>query len=192
MSWGNFIRFKSQNFWTIFFPKPSILKASFETKCFNFSIETFSHSKPSLEQRLTASFFFVVLLNSFIVFDPHEGHFVGNTNLLDFDNLFFKSTDTIWGITSPALSTSTISFTLISFLIISSSLCKVAFETTTPPILIGLIFATGVSAPVLPIWISISNILEIPLLAENLWAIAHLGALATFPSLFCNEKLFIL
>ena len=53
---------------------------------------------------------------------------------------------------------------------------KAALETITPPIFIGLIFATGVSAPVLPIWTSISNIFEIPLFAENLWAIAHLGA----------------
>jgi hypothetical protein len=31
----------------------------------------------------------------------------------------------------------------------------VAFETTTPPIVIGSIFATGVNAPVLPTLISI-------------------------------------
>jgi len=40
---------------------------------------------------------------------------------------------------------------LISFLFISSSLCSVAFETTTPPIFIGSILEIGVSAPVLPI-----------------------------------------
>ena len=57
---------------------------------------------------------------------------------------------------------------------------------------IGLIFATGVKAPVLPICISISTIFEIPLLAENLCAIAHLGALDTLPNLFCNAKLFTL
>jgi len=57
----------------------------------------------------------------------------------------------MWGITSPALSTVAVSPILISFLFISSSLCKVALDTTTPPILIGFIFATGVSAPVLPI-----------------------------------------
>jgi len=47
-----------------------------------------------------------------------------------------------------------------------------------------LIFATGVKAPVLPIWISILLITEIPLFEENLCAIAHLGAFATLPSLF--------
>ena len=31
---------------TIFFPNPSILNASFETKCFNFSIDIFSQSNP--------------------------------------------------------------------------------------------------------------------------------------------------
>ena len=71
----------------------------------------------------------------------------------------------------------------MSFINISSSLCSVAFDTITPPILMGFIFATGVSAPVLPIWISISTILEIPLFAENLCAIAHLGALEILPNL---------
>ena len=66
-------------------------------------------------------------------------------------SLFFKSTDKICGITSPALSTVTVSPILMSFLIISSSLCNVAFETNTPPIFIGFILATGVKAPVLPI-----------------------------------------
>ena len=64
-----------------------------------------------------------------------------------------------------------------------------AFETTTPPILTGSILATGVSAPVLPIWISIFLIIENPFSAENLCAIAHLGELETKPSLFCNFKL---
>ena len=68
-----------------------------------------------------------------------------------FFGLLFVSTDKICGITSPALSTVTVSPILISFLLISSSLCKVAFDTKTPPILIGFILATGVKAPVLPI-----------------------------------------
>ena len=98
----------------------------------------------------------------------------------------------MWGITSPALSITAMSPILISFRFISSSLCNVALETITPPILTGFILATGVNAPVLPIWISISSISEIALSEENLWAIAHLGALATFPNLFCKEKLFTL
>ena len=111
--------------------------------------------------------------------DPQDGHLSGNENLILFFGLLFISTESIWGITSPALSTVTVSPTLISFRLISSSLCKVAFETNTPPILTDLIFATGVNAPVLPIWISMSNISEIALSEENLWATAHLGAFAT-------------
>ena len=186
------INFRLQKFSTIFFPKPSILNASLETKCLIFSLEIFSHSNPSLEHLLTASFFLVTKLKSLIVEDPHEGHFVGNINFLEFFSLLWISIEVICGITSPALSIVAISPTLISFLLISSSLCKVALETTTPPIFIGLIFATGVSAPVLPICISIFNIFDTPLLAENLWAIAHRGALATFPNLFCNSKSFTL
>ena len=93
----------------------------------------------------------MIELNSFIVFDPQEGHLSGNINFKLFFSLFFKSTYKICGITSPALSMVTVSPILISFLLISSSLCKVAFETVTPPILIGLTLATGVKAPVLPI-----------------------------------------
>ena len=58
--------------------------------------------------------------------------------------------------------------TLISFLLISSSLCKVALEITTPPTVTGSIFATGVIAPVLPTWITMSLILEEALIEENL------------------------
>ena len=59
ISCGSFMRPISQKFWTIFFPKPSMLSASFETKCFIFSIEIFSHLKPSLAHLLTASCFLV-------------------------------------------------------------------------------------------------------------------------------------
>ncbi len=48
--------------------------------------------------------------------------------------------------------------------------------------------ATGVNAPVLPTWISIFNISDTELFAENLWAIAHLGALAAKPNLFVNQS----
>jgi len=65
-------------------------------------------------------------------------------------------------------------------------------ETITPPIFTVLILATGVSAPVLPTWISIFNISDTELFAINLCAIAHRGALAANPSLFCKSKLFTL
>ena len=71
-------------------------------------------------------------------------------NFLLFLSLFDLSTETTCGITSPALCIFIVSPTLISFLFISSSLCNVALETTTPPTVTGSTFATGVIAPVLP------------------------------------------
>ena len=46
----------------------------------------------------------------------------------------------------------TTSPSLTSFLVISSSLCKVALEIITPPTLTGCSFATGVNAPVLVVF----------------------------------------
>ena len=80
----------------------------------------------------------------------------------------------------------------MSFLLISSSLCRVAFDTTTPPIFTGLTLATGVKAPVLPTCISIFITFVYPLWAENLWAVAHLGAFVIKPNLFCSLKLLTL
>ena len=62
---------------------------------FNFSIETFSHSYPSLEHLLTASSFFVVKLNSFIVFEPQDGHLVGKINFFEFFPLLSRLTEII-------------------------------------------------------------------------------------------------
>ena len=108
------------------------------------------------------------MLNSLIVLEPQDGHFFGKINFEDFLTLFVLSIERICGITSPALSIVAMSPILISFRLISSSLCKVALDTNTPPIFMGFIFATGVKAPVLPICISILSILEIPLFVENL------------------------
>ena len=132
------------------------------------------------------------MLNSLTIFEPQEGHFFGKTNFFEFFFLLPNSTEITCGITSPALSTFTMSPTLISFLKISSSWCNVAFETTPPPMLTGLILATGVMAPVLPTWISIFKISDIELFAENLWAVAHLGAFVTKPNLFWRSRLLIL
>ena len=95
--------------------------------------------------------------------EPHEGQFAGNTYLIESFGLFFKSTDITCGITSPALSILIVSPTLTSFLFISSSLCRDALDTITPPIFTGSICATGVSAPVLPTCMSIFKIFEIKL-----------------------------
>ena len=78
----------------------------------------------------------MIILNSLTVLEPQEGQYIGKINFVLSLDLFLKSTESICGITSPALSTVTVSPTLISFLIISSSLCKVALETLTPPIFI--------------------------------------------------------
>ena len=56
----------------------------------------------------------------------------------------------------------------MSFLSISSSLCNVALDTTTPPTVTGSTLATGVIAPVLPTCIIIFLILVIAFSAENL------------------------
>ena len=128
-----------------------MFNASFDIKCLIFSIVIFSHSKPSLGHLFTASNFFDNLLYSFIASKPQDGHFLGKTNFFVLVFLFFLSNETTCGITSPALYILNFSPILISFLNISSSLCSVAFETITPPIFTGRIFATGVRAPVLPI-----------------------------------------
>ena len=70
--------------------------------------------------------------------------------------------------TSPALWIVIVSFNLISFLLISSSLCNVALDTTTPPTVTGSTLATGVIAPVLPTCITISLIFVTAFSAENL------------------------
>ena len=51
----------------------------------------------------------------------------------------------------------TVSPTRMSLRAISSSLCSVARDTTTPPTVTGSSSATGVSAPVRPTWIVISS-----------------------------------
>ena len=129
-------------------PSPSILKASFETICFSFSFAINLQSYPFIHL-LTASYLFVFLLISFLVSAPHK-HVEGKANFLDSFFLLEVSTETTCGITSPALCILIVSPILISFLLISSSLCKVAFDTTTPPTVTGSTLATGVIAPVLP------------------------------------------
>ena len=80
MSLGLLINLSFQKDSTIFFPRPSILNASLETKCLIFSIEILSQSKLSFLHLLTASNFFVILLNSLIVSEPHDGHNFGKIN----------------------------------------------------------------------------------------------------------------
>ena len=56
-----------------------MFKASLDIKCFNFSIDIFSHLYPSDEHLLTASNFLVKLLKSLIILEPQDGHLLGNS-----------------------------------------------------------------------------------------------------------------
>uniref|UniRef100_A0A1A9VKE4 Probable periplasmic serine endoprotease DegP-like n=1 Tax=Glossina austeni TaxID=7395 RepID=A0A1A9VKE4_GLOAU len=94
---------------------------------------------------------------------PHSGQILGNLNL----GRELLSTSTIFGMTSPARSTTTMSPLL----------------TTTPPMFIGTNSAIGVSTPVLPTCTDIFFILVFPRAAGNLCAIAPRGALLVFPNL---------
>ena len=87
-----------------------------------------------------------------------------------------------FGIISAAFLIKTLSPILISNLLISSKLCKLALETTLPARLTGSRTATGVIAPVFPTPSSISlNVVEISS-GGNLKAVAHFGALEVYPS----------
>jgi hypothetical protein len=87
--------------------------------------------------------------------------------------------------TSPALFTKTVSFTLISSLFSSSKLCKVTFDILAPDIKTGSIVAYGVTIPVRPTENRISVTFEYFSEAGNFQAVAHLGAFETKPNLFC-------
>ena len=90
--------------------------------------------------------------------------------------------------TSPARRTITVSPMRMSLRAISSSLCSVALETTTPPTVTGSSLAAGVSAPVRPTWISMSSSLVVTSSAGNLCAIAQRGARETKPSRSCQSS----
>ena len=72
---------------------------------------------------------------------PHEGQNSGTFTGFSEPSLTSKLTFVIWGITSPALFTNTVSFTLISNLFSSCYLCKVTFEMFAPDIRTGSIVA---------------------------------------------------
>ena len=116
----------------------------------------------------------------------HTGQNFGDEIIL-FLFLAFSITLMTCGITSPALWICTISPIRISFFVISSKLWRVALDTSTPPIFTSSKRATGVIAPVLPTWKSISIILVEVFSAENFKAIAHRGFLPTKPNLSCKS-----
>ena len=58
MSYGYLINCLFQKFSTTFFPKPSIFKTSFDTKCFNFSFKISLQLNFGSEHLVIASLFF--------------------------------------------------------------------------------------------------------------------------------------
>src|SRR5688572_4401541 len=103
------------------------------------------------------------------------GQFLGNTTFFSDPVLTSANDFTIYGITSPALSTNTESPIIRSFSLIISSLKSDMDETVTPPMGTGRILATGVIEPVLPTWNSTLSSLLVACLALNLYAIAQRG-----------------
>ena len=90
--------------------------------------------------------------------------------------------------TSPARWITTVSPIRASSRAISSALCRLALDTTTPPTVTGSSLATGVSAPVRPTWMSMSRRMVRAFSAGNLWATAQRGARLTVPSRCCQSS----
>ena len=186
MSDGYFINPSFQNFFKFFPPRPSILKASLETKYSNEPNCWSSHFDNPPVHLIATSFSFLY------VFDLQHGQTDGIRNFLDFLVLLFISTDITCGITSPARWSFIVSPILISFLFISSWLCSETLDTFTPPTKTGSNSATGVKIPVRPTCIVIFFIRVSAFSAGNFLAIAQRGALPTRPNLFWILTLFIL
>ena len=93
---------------------------------------------------------------------------------------------TTCGITSPARCTTTSSPSRMSLRRMSSSLCRVARSTVTPPTLTGSRTANGVSTPVRPTLTAISRRRVVAVVGANLKAIAQRGSWATDPRARCR------
>ena len=144
-------------------------KALRDTKCFSRSTRCAGQISPPV-QRLTASTLPVIGLISRTAWLPQAGQTSGKTNRFAPLGRFSSTDPRICGMTSPARCTITVSPMRTSLRAISSSLCSVAFCTTTPPTVTGSSLATGVSAPVRPTWISMSRRMVVAFSAGNLWA----------------------
>ena len=103
------------------------------------------------------------------------GHAVGNVITTSSPVLNSAIDLMMYGITSPARSTKTVSPIIKSFSFITSSLNNEIDPTVTPLICTGSILATGVIEPVLPTWYSTARSLLVACRALNLNAIAHRG-----------------
>jgi hypothetical protein len=164
-----------------FEPSPSMSKAPRETKWRSRSFAWAGQTRPPVQRRTASP-------SSRTAWEPQTGQRSGNLNLGPRFLRSASTTATICGITSPARCTITLSPMRTSLRSISSSLCKVAFETTTPPTVIGSSFATGVRAPVRPTWIEMPLRVVTACSAGNLCAIAQRGARPTKPRRFCSAR----
>ena len=93
---------------------------------------------------------------------------------------------TTWGMTSPARCTITSSPGRMSLRWMSSSLCRVARSTVTPPTGTGSRTAKGVSTPVRPTFTSMLCNRVTAVVGANLKAIAQRGSWATSPRSRCS------
>ena len=139
----------------LFSPSPSMSNALRETKCFSRSTRCAGQIRPPVQRRTTS-------VSAGLLVDLAHGMAaagradVGKREGLGVRRPLLQHHPTICGMTSPARWTTTVSPMRTSLRAISSSLCSVALETTTPPTVTGSSLATGVSAPVRPTWISMS------------------------------------
>ena len=117
--------------------------------------------------------------------EPHTGQCAGMCQRRVCAGRCSGITRTTSGITSPARRTITVSPTRTSSRATWSALCSVALVTVTPATCTGASRATGVAAPVRPIWISIASTVVVCSCAGNLCAMAQRGARATKPIVRC-------
>ena len=138
-------------------PKPSMSMASLEAK--NMSFWRFCAGQSGLIHLQAASV--SSLTNSLL----QDGQCVGNLIGISLPVRTSSKALTMYGITSPALSTTTMSPSLRSRLSMNSSLCSETDEIVTPANATGSSLPTGVTEPILPIWYSTSISLVAPCLA---------------------------
>src|SRR5437867_7666711 len=115
-------------------------------------------------------------------FVPHDGHFLGKRQGLESFGRFEGTGPTTSGMTSPARRTITVSRGRTSLRLTSSSLCRVAVVTVTPPTNTGSSWAKGVTTPVRPVCTKMFSSRVVRSSGGNLYAMAHLGAFEVAPS----------
>ena len=114
---------------------------------------------------------------------PHAGHFFGGFGLRSRLPLRrWISGEITCGITSPARVTTTSSPSRTSLRARSSSLCRVAVDTVTPPTWTGSSIANGIRRPVRPTFQTIRFSFVVAVIGGNFQAIAQRGSRPATPS----------